>query len=108
MDFFVIPYSEAERPLSIRVVQQLRRQGFVVDLLLASRKLKVALRESTRSHPERVILLLPEELGRGALVLRDMASGEEERVPLEAFLRDPRGFLGSSTETEKGNHRESF
>jgi histidyl-tRNA synthetase len=108
MDFFVIPYSETERPLSIRVVQQLRRQGFVVDLLLASRKLKVALRESTRSHPERVILLLPEELGRGALVLRDMASGEEERVPLEAFLRDPRGFLGSSTETEKGNHRESF
>jgi histidyl-tRNA synthetase len=107
-DFFLIPYSEAERPLSIRVVQQLRKKGFVADLLLGSKKLKVALRESARSSPESVVLFLPEELARGFLVLRDMASGREQQVSVEAFLRDPRGFVVSSLEAGRGSCRESF
>ncbi|MEW6440699.1 MAG: histidine--tRNA ligase [bacterium] len=94
MDFFLVPFSEAERSVSMRVARDLRKKGFAVDLLLGTRKLKAALRESVRSRPGRVVLFLPDELDRGALVVRDMSSGQEERVSMEVFLDAPQRWAG--------------
>jgi histidyl-tRNA synthetase len=93
VDFFLIPYSPQERASAFRTVQHLRRQGFCVDLVLNARKLKGALREGARLSARQAVLLLPDELNRGLFVLRNLESGQEERVAEEMFLADPGSFL---------------
>ena len=93
IDFFLVPFSQEERTRAFRIVQQLRKQGFCSDLMLTTKKLKGALREGARLRAKRVLLLLPDELKQGLLVLRDLESGQEERIPEERFLADPGVFL---------------
>jgi histidyl-tRNA synthetase len=71
----------------------LRQAGFFSDLLLNEKKLKGSLREAARLRAKRAVLLLPTELEQGLFVLRDLASGEEERIPEETFLGEPGRFL---------------
>ena len=93
IDFFLVPFSQEERAQAFRTVQQLRKQGFYCDLVLNAKKLKGALREGARLRAKQVVLLLPDELKQGLLVLRDLESGQEERIPEERFLADPGRFL---------------
>ena len=93
IDFFLIPYSEVERAQAFRAAQRLRKLGFHADLVLGAKKLKGALREGARLGAKQVVLLLPEEGKQGLLVLRDLESGKEERIPEGAFLADPGRFL---------------
>jgi len=93
LDFFLIPYSDSERPKAVQTVQALRKQGFASDLLLGSKKLKGALREAARLGPERVVLFLPDEVEQGLIVLRDLNSGQEMRVTEKNFLANPGSFL---------------
>jgi histidyl-tRNA synthetase len=93
VDFFLIPYSPQERGRAFRTVQHLRRRGFCADLVLNERKLKGALREGARLRAKQAVLLLPDELNQGLFVLRNLSSGQEERVPEERFLADPGSFL---------------
>ncbi len=93
VDFFLIPFSDQERPVAVQTAQHLRKQGLSADMLLNSKRLKGAFREALRLNPSKVILFLPDETAQGLIVLRDMESGEETRVPKEGFLSDPRSFL---------------
>jgi histidyl-tRNA synthetase len=107
IDFFLVPFSREERAHAFGTVQQLRNQGFYSDVMLNAKKLKGALREGARLGAKWVVLLLPDELRQGLLVLRDLESGQEERVPEERFLADPGCFLrddsnSPSRRTQKG------
>jgi histidyl-tRNA synthetase len=93
IDFFLIPFSQGERRKAIRAVQELRKQGFCSDLVLNDKRLKGSLREGARRGAKRVVLLLPDELEQGLFVLRDLASGQEMRVPEGQFLAEPGRFL---------------
>jgi histidyl-tRNA synthetase len=98
IDFFLIPYSKEERARAVRTLQGLRKQGFCSDLLLNNKRLKGSLKEAARLRAKRAVLLLPEELEQGLLVLRDLQSGEEERVPEGRFLEHPGRFLALDSE----------
>ncbi len=93
LDFFLVPYAEDQRGQAFHLVQHLRKKGFRADVMLNARKLKGALREGARTGARRVVLLLPEELAQGLVVVRDLEVGEENRVACEAFLADPAAFL---------------
>ncbi len=93
VDFFLIPFSDQERHVAIQVTQHLRKQGLSADLLMGSKRLKGAFREALRLNPSKVVLFLPDEIAQGLIVLRNMESGEEERISKEDFLHDPRSFL---------------
>ena len=89
----MIPYSEQERVRAVRAVQRLRKEGFFADLPLNPKKLKGSLREAARLKAKRAVLLLPTELEQGIFVLRDLESGEEDRIPEEVFLGEAGRFL---------------
>jgi histidyl-tRNA synthetase len=101
IDLFLIPYSEAERALSIRAARGLRGQGLRVELLLEEKRLKAALKDAARSNAHWAVLFLPEELQQGLLVLRDLTSGREQRVPEKPFLEEPRGFLSPQSQVHE-------
>ncbi len=83
LDAVVFAFGEAERPSAIRVAQQLRAGGRSVELVLAPMKLKRALSDADRAGARFVYLLGPEEVARGVVLVRDLASGEQSEEPLQ-------------------------
>jgi histidyl-tRNA synthetase len=81
LDDVVVAVSRAERLAAIRHAARLRAEGRSVELWLDA-PLKRALRNADRAGAARVHLLGPEELGRGVVKIRNLASGEERDEPL--------------------------
>ncbi len=95
VDFFLIPFSETERPQALEILQKIRGMGVSADILLTPKKLKGALRDASRVGSGGVVLLLPDELEQGLLVLRNLEDGTEKRIDKELFLQDPGSFVHS-------------
>jgi len=83
LDAVVFPFGDAERPAAIALARRLRTAGQSVELVLGSSKLKRALADADRAGARRIYLLGPDEVGRGEVLVRDLASGEQHAEPLE-------------------------
>ncbi len=85
----LVPVGDGVRHAAMRLARDLRRSGFVVDLGYhgnVTRRMKRADRIGARA----ALLLGEDELGRGAVALRDLHSGDQREVArdeLEAALR---------------------
>ncbi|MBI4082149.1 MAG: histidine--tRNA ligase [Candidatus Lambdaproteobacteria bacterium] len=90
IDFAVIPFSPAEHAKALEIGQALRRAGLRVDGDFSGSNLKRALQRASEIGAARAVLLMPEELARGELVVRDMAARSERRATIAAFLAEPR------------------
>jgi histidyl-tRNA synthetase len=62
---------------------------FRCDVDFSGRKLKRALERAAEVGARQAVLLMPDELARGEIVLRDMAARQERRVALSDFLAAP-------------------
>ena len=94
VDFAVIPFSEAEIPAALDLSQRLRRAGFRCDADYSLKKLKRALQRAGEVGARQAVLLMPDELKQGLVVLRDMAKREEVRVPVTELEARARAALG--------------
>jgi histidyl-tRNA synthetase len=83
LDAFVFALGDAQRPAAIRLAQALRARGESVELALRDDRLKRALADADRAGARRFYLVGPEELARGEVVVREMATGTQtsERLP---------------------------
>ena len=89
IDYAVIPFSEAQVPQALTLSQALRKAGLRADSEFSFRKLKRALQRADEIGARKAVLLMPDELARGEVVLRDMARREERRLPMSEFLANP-------------------
>lgn len=86
IEYAVIPFSEAEKEAALEISQSLRRKGFSANSDFSGRKLKKALQQASDMGARKAVLLLPDELARGEVVVRDMKNRTEERLPLSSLL----------------------
>jgi len=84
LDAVVCPIGEACRAAAIRLAQVLRASGSSVELVLHDTRLKRVLGDAAKVGAAQVYLLGPEELAAGCVQRRDLATGEQQRVPLPA------------------------
>ena len=89
IDYAVIPFSEAQVPQALTLSQALRKAGLRADSQFSFRKLKRALQRADEIGARKAVLLMPDELARGEVVLRDMARREERRMAMSEFLANP-------------------
>jgi histidyl-tRNA synthetase len=82
IDYFVVAVTGEQRREALRIAHVLRERGSSVAYTLkdqgVTKQLKVAGREGARE----VLIVGPDELARGCVVARDMASGKERELPL--------------------------
>jgi histidyl-tRNA synthetase len=83
VDAVVFPFGESERPAAIALARRLRAAGASVELVLGNPKLKRALADADRGGARSVYLLGPDELARGEVLVRDLATGEQRSEALE-------------------------
>jgi histidyl-tRNA synthetase len=82
IDAVVFPFGESERAAAIRLASRLRAEGQAVELVLSDVKPKRALADADRAGARRVYLLGPDELARGEVAVRDLATGEQSTQAL--------------------------
>jgi histidyl-tRNA synthetase len=77
LDALVFAFGDAERPEAIRLAAALRAEGQSVELALSGGKLKRALSDADRAGARCIYLLGPDEVTRGAALVRDLRTGEQ-------------------------------
>jgi len=75
---------DAQREMALGLVLELRRGGIAADLDLAGRSLKGQMKQADRSGAD-VTVILDED---GAAAARDMETGEQRPVELEAIVSE--------------------
>lgn len=79
-DVFLVALGEPARRAASRLGQQLRRAGIRNDMAFGGRGLKGAMKAADRSGARCAIIIGEAELVSGAVVVRDLARGEQEAV----------------------------
>ena len=86
LDYFLVPVTSEQRAESLRIGHVLRDRGHSVAYALkeqgVGKQMKVAAKEGAKT----VFVLGPEELERGCVIARDMASGEEREIQLSELV----------------------
>ena len=83
LDLFFVTLAPEARLLAIKLAGALRAEGVSCDLDFAGRSAKGQFKQADRSGAAHAAILGEDELREGVCTVRDMASGEETRVPLE-------------------------
>lgn len=85
IDAYVVALGEAASPVAFALTTRLRRAGLGVELDLAGRGMKGQMKDAARSGARYAVILGDEELAANEATVRDMDSGEQERVSLESL-----------------------
>ena len=90
-DTFIVAMSDADRPLLLKLAQSLRALGESVLYALSPATVGKQLKEADARGAARVILLGPEEVARGAAIVRIMSTGEQREVALDEIMTGTSG-----------------
>ncbi|HSJ25038.1 MAG TPA: histidine--tRNA ligase [Longimicrobiales bacterium] len=89
VDVFVIAMDDAQRPLLLKVAQALRATGRSVLYPLKPAGVGRQLKEASARGARHAIILGPDEVARGAVMVRSMTDGEQAEVSLERLIAAP-------------------
>jgi histidyl-tRNA synthetase len=84
LDCYVIPLSDDERPLAVRLVRTLRDVGIAADMPYTDRALKNNLKVADKLGARFAALIGKVEREAGTVTLREMTSGGQDAIPFDA------------------------
>ncbi|WP_405800716.1 histidine--tRNA ligase [Streptomyces sp. NBC_01506] len=85
---FAVPLGEEARRLLFGVVTELRRAGVAADFSYGGKGLKGAMKNANRSGARFTVVAGERDLADGVAQVKDMESGEQKPVPLDALVAD--------------------
>ncbi|SHG13304.1 histidine--tRNA ligase [Streptoalloteichus hindustanus] len=97
-DVFCVPLGEAAKARVVALAGQLRAAGVRVDLAYGGKGLKGAMKAADRSGARFALVLGERDLAEGAAQLKELASGEQRPVGLDAAVPAVLRALGRATE----------
>ncbi len=86
VDVFVVNALPDGRDTALRVAAAQRAEGRAVTYALRSQSVRKQFKLAGSAGAQRVIVLGPDEVAEGRATVKDMESGEERRVSLDALL----------------------
>ncbi|MFJ8886014.1 histidine--tRNA ligase [Streptomyces sp. NPDC102402] len=90
---YAVPLGEEARRVLFGLVTELRKAGVATDFAFGGRGLKGAMKSANRSGARFTIVAGERDLADGAVQLKDMESGEQEPVALDALVATLRAKL---------------
>ncbi|MFJ2113225.1 MULTISPECIES: histidine--tRNA ligase [unclassified Streptomyces] len=91
---FAVPLGEEARKVLFGVVTELRRAGIAADFSYGGRGLKGAMKNANRSGARYTIVAGERDLAEGVAQLKDMETGEQMPVALDALVTEVTRRLG--------------
>jgi histidyl-tRNA synthetase len=86
VDYYLVTVGPEQRAEALRIAHALRDRGRSVAYGLREQGVGKQMKTAAREGAREVLILGPDELARGCVVARDMASGEEREVRVEELL----------------------
>ncbi len=86
VDCYFVSLGEDAKDYSVKLLHQLRQAGFSADKDYLDRKTKAQFKAADRVNAEYVAILGEEELAEKKVKVKDMESGEQIQLDLEAFV----------------------
>jgi len=83
VDYYLVTVGPEQRPEALRIAHVLRDRGHSVAYGLRDQGVGRQMKGASREGARKVLILGPDELARGAVVVRNMASGEEHEVQVQ-------------------------
>jgi histidyl-tRNA synthetase len=80
---YVAPVSESVQPTAVGIANDIRAEGKTVDIDLSGRSIGSQFSYADTINAAFTIVVGERDLEDGEVTIQDMASGEEENVPLE-------------------------
>ncbi|MDT7708702.1 MAG: histidyl-tRNA synthetase [Pseudonocardiales bacterium] len=93
-EVFGVPLGDAARRRLVVLAAQLRTAGVRVDLSYGGRGLKGAMKSADRSGARFALVLGDRDIEAGTVGVKDLVSGDQQAVALDAVLEDLLGRLG--------------
>ncbi|MGP3751227.1 histidine--tRNA ligase [Streptomyces sp. IBSNAI001] len=90
---YAVPLGDEARRVLFGLVTELRKAGVATDFAFGGRGLKGAMKSANRSGARFTIVAGERDLAEGAVQLKDMESGEQEPVALDALVATVRARL---------------
>lgn len=87
LDIYVIPINEEMIAKSLQIAQQLRKQGYTVDVDLMRRGIRKALKHANSINSKKTIIIGPDEIKQESVTIRDMETGEQKAVKIKNILK---------------------
>jgi histidyl-tRNA synthetase len=88
LDYYIVAVSDGERTLQRRIAQRLRARGHSVSYGFGGAGVGKQFKEADARGAARVVVLGPDEVEQGIMVVREMATGTEQRLALSQFLNE--------------------
>jgi len=85
VDLFVVAIGDEMRPLGLEIAHAFRERGRSVLYSLRGLAVRKQFNQAGNEGAREVLVLGPDEVSRGVAVLRDMGSGEEREVSIDAL-----------------------
>jgi histidyl-tRNA synthetase len=86
VDFFIVVIGDEQATPARKLARALRDEGHSVVYGLKGQSVRKQFSAAATEGAARTLILGPEEIARGVVMVRDMESGNEEEVALEALL----------------------
>ncbi|WP_329460445.1 histidine--tRNA ligase [Streptomyces sp. NBC_01497] len=91
---FAVPLGDEARKALFSVVTELRRAGVAADFAYGRKGIKGAMRSADRSGARYTLVVGERDLAEGVAQLKDMESGDQHAVALDAVVDKLRALLG--------------
>ena len=86
VDILVVPVGQADNRYAIGITEQLRQQGLRVAMDVKNRNLSNNFQYANKQGIPFAIVIGPEERTASEVVLKNMASGEQQRLPISEVV----------------------
>lgn len=83
LDAMLLPTDDEMLDVSLALARELREDDFTIDVDLMGRSLSKALGYADSRGVKYAIIIGPEDISEGRVTIRDMETGDQERVPRE-------------------------
>jgi histidyl-tRNA synthetase len=92
-EVFAVPLGDTARRALFGVVTELRRSGVAADFAYGGKGLKNAMKSANRSGARYAVVAGERDLAEGIVQLKDLESGEQTPLPLDAVVTEVRERL---------------
>ena len=86
VDVFCVPMGAEAKAALVKIAHQLRANGIRVDLAYGNRGVKGSMKAADRSGAAIALVLGERELEEGVVVVKQLATGEQETVALDQVV----------------------
>lgn len=93
IDCYVVALGERAKEEAVALVAALRKEGISAEKDYQDRKVKAQLKAADRLHATYVAILGEDELQKGVINVKHMATGEQQEVPLDTFISHMKNVL---------------